>query len=142
MATFASDYAFGTANEIPAMAKLEKFLETKLIRRGGKHVIDYDNNDKIFAEIKTRRIHSKEHRTTLVGANKVDEAKNNPGKTYWFFYDYTDGLYGIKYNEEKFRKYERGEFTRGAREDYHNRPQEVVFIPIRDLMPIFCQPLV
>lgn len=134
-ATFASDYAFGTANETPVQKKVEQFLETPLIRRGGMSTFDYDN-DKIFCEVKSRRIPHNAYPTAIIGANKVDEAQRNPKNTYWFFFDYVDGLYGVKYDEEKFSQYERTDYSRGDRADYHNRPQECVFIPSSDLVRI------
>ena len=57
-ATFATDYALGTANEVPVQKKLETFLGEPLIRRGGMALFDYDNNNEtkmVFSEVKTRR---------------------------------------------------------------------------------------
>jgi len=138
-ATFASDFQFGTANEVPVKQKLEKFLGEPLIRRGGMALFDYDNNNEtkmIFSEVKTRRIRHDAYPTAIIGANKVNEAQRNPKNTYWFFFDYLDGLYGIKYDEEKFSEYERTEYSRGDRPDYHNRPQDCVFIPSGDLVRV------
>lgn len=135
-ATFAADYALGTANEVPIQKKLEKFLGEPLVRRGGMALFDYDNNNEtkmIFSEVKTRRIRHDAYPTAIIGANKVNEAQRNPNNTYWFFFDYVDGLYGIKYDEEKFSEYERTEYSRGDRADFHNRPQECFFIPSGDL---------
>lgn len=134
-ATFASDYKFGTANEIPVQQKLEKFLDTPLLRRGGMALFDYDNN-KVFGEVKTRRIRHDAYPTAIIGANKVHEAKRNPDNTYWFFFDYVDGLYGIKYDEEQFSHYEQRSYSRGDRFDYHNKPQECYFIPSEDLVRV------
>lgn len=138
-ATFAADYALGTANEVPVKQKLEKFLGEPLVRRGGLALFDYDNNNEtkmIFSEVKTRRIRHDAYPTAIIGANKVDEAQRNPNNTYWFFFDYVDGLYGIKYDEEKFSQYERTDYSRGDRDDFHNRPQECVFIPSSDLVRV------
>jgi hypothetical protein len=138
-ATFAADYALGTANEVPIQKKLEKFLGEPLVRRGGMALFDYDNNNEtkmIFSEVKTRRIRHDAYPTAIIGANKVNEAQRNPNNTYWFFFDYVDGLYGIKYDEEKFSEYERTEYSRGDRADFHNRPQECFFIPSGDLIRI------
>jgi len=138
-ATFATDYALGTANEIPVMKRIEKFLGEPLVRRSGMALFDYDNNNEtkmIFSEVKTRRIRHDAYPTAIIGANKVDEAQRNPNNTYWFFFDYVDGLYGIKYDEEKFSHYMRCDYSRGDRSDFHNRPQECVFIPSRDLVRV------
>ena len=138
-ATFAADYALGTANEVSVKQKLEKFLGEPLVRRGGMSLFDYDNNDEtkmIFSEVKTRRIRHDAYPTAIIGGNKVDEAQRNPKNTYWFFFDYVDGLYGIQYDEEKFSQYERSEYSRGDRPDFHNRPQDCFFIPSGDLVRV------
>ena len=138
-ATFATDYALGTANEVPVQKKLETFLGEPLVRRGGMALFDYDNNNEtkmVFSEVKTRRIRHDAYPTAIIGANKVNEAQRNPKNTYWFFFDYVDGLYGIKYDEEKFSEYERTEYSRGDRPDFHNRPQECFFIPSGDLVRV------
>jgi hypothetical protein len=138
-ATFATDYALGIANEIPVMKRIEKFLGEPLVRRGGMALFDYDNNNEtkmIFSEVKTRRIRHDAYPTAIIGANKVDEAQRNPNNTYWFFFDYVDGLYGIKYDEEKFSHYMRCDYSRGDRSDFHNRPQECFFIPSMDLVRV------
>ena len=138
-ATFATDYALGTANEVPVQKKLETFLGEPLVRRGGMALFDYDNNNEtkmVFSEVKTRRIRHDAYPTAIIGANKVNEAQRNPKNTYWFFFDYVDGLYGIKYDEEKFSEYERTEYSRGDRPDFHNRPQECFFIPSGDLIRV------
>jgi hypothetical protein len=136
MVTFASDYAFGTANEAPTLPRVEEYLKTKLIHRGGKSVFDYDNGKNVYADLKTRRITHNQWPTALIGANKVHMASLNPKTDFWFFYNYTDGLFAIKYEKEKFAKYECKKYKRGDREDYHNRPAETYFIPYEDLIRI------
>ena len=91
--SFASDLAFGTAKEVTVQKKVENFLETPLIRRGGMSTFDYDNNDEekmIFCEVKSRRIPHNAYPTAIIGANKVEVAQRNPKNTYWFFFDYLD----------------------------------------------------
>jgi len=94
-ATFAADYALGTANEVPVKQKLEQFLGEPLIRRGGMALFDYDNNNEtkmIFSEVKTSRIRHDAYPKAIIGGNKVDEAQRNPNNTYWFFFDYVRPL--------------------------------------------------
>jgi hypothetical protein len=136
MVTFAEDYAFGTANEAPTLPRIEEYLKTKLIHRGGKSTFDYDNGKNIYADLKTRKIKHDLHTTALIGANKVTMAKMNPKCEFWFFYSYTDGLFAIKYDKEKFATYTRGMYERGERPDYHNRPADTYYIPYEDLEKI------
>ena len=133
MATFKQDYSFGTQNEQTAKSKLDCFFNTKLLYRGGNSTFDYDNRNNVFVELKSRRIRHDKYDTAIIGANKVEAAINNPNNTYWFCYMYEDGLFGIKFDAEKFSKFERRMYSRGDRADHHNRPQLCYFIPTSQL---------
>jgi len=135
-ATFKSDYSFGLQNERNASPKLNKFFNTNLIYRGGSCPFDYDNGSTIYVELKSRRIRHNQYPTAIIGANKVEIASKNPDKDYWFCYQYEDGLYGLKYNKEKFDTFEHKDFSRGDRRDFHNRPQHCYFIPSSELLPL------
>jgi hypothetical protein len=133
MATFKQDYSFGLKNEQTEKSKLDTFFNTKLLYRGGSSTFDYDNGNNIFVELKSRRIRHDQYDTAIIGANKVESAKKNSQNTYWFCYMYEDGLFGIKFDAEKFSKFECKEYSRGDRADYHNRPQLCYFIPTSQL---------
>lgn len=141
MATFANDYKFGTDKEIPAQPLLENIFKTPLTRRGGFAVFDFDNeetksNNVLHIDLKSRRVPHKQYSTAIIGANKVEVAKNNPSRTYWFVFKYIDGLYGIKYSKELFDTFEHTDFSRGNRNDFHNNPQHCYFIPSELLINI------
>jgi len=136
MPTFASDYAFGTANEIAQLASIEEHLKTRLIHRKGNASFDYDNGKDIYADLKTRRIKHDDYPTALIGGNKVEKALSNENAEHWFFYNYTDGLFAVKYDKEKFAKYSRRMYKRGNRDDYHNRAADTYFIPCEDLVRV------
>ena len=127
--SYATDKAFGTASEVTNLSKLEGHFEKKLIHRGGWNCFDYDDGATLFVELKTRRVLHTKHPDTPIGANKVDIASKNPDRTYWICYSFLDGIYGIQYSKELFSTFERRMYSRGDRADYHNRPQECVFIP-------------
>lgn len=134
MATFRNDYAYGTQNEEPVRLRLEQFFNRRLHRRDRYAPFDFDDGATLFLELKSRRSHSGAFPTAIIGGNKVDIAKNNPTRTYWFCFQYEDGLYGIQYDPKVFDTFERRLFQRGYRNDFHNNPQECVFIPIRNLI--------
>jgi hypothetical protein len=137
--SFASDLAYGTSNEVPTKSILESFFNTTLKQRGGYSVFDYDNVDEgqtMFIELKSRRIPHNLYPTSIIGANKVWTASQNPDRTYWFCYKYTDGIWGIKYDRKLFETFDRSDFSRGERSDFHNHPQECYFIPREHLIPI------
>ena len=135
MATFQSDYNFGISSEMTNKNVLEKVFQTTFTRRGGMVTFDYDNLDTptkpttIYAELKTRRIKHNAYPTALIGANKVWVASQNPNAEYWFVYNYTDGIYGIKYDKELFSSFNHGDFQRGERPDKTDLPQDCYFIP-------------
>jgi hypothetical protein len=134
MPTFANDFAFGTTQEKKMHSVLEGHFNKKLNYRGGSASFDYDDGATFYVELKSRTINHDDYPTTLIGANKVAICEANPTREYWFCWNYRDGLYGIKYSKEKFATYECKPYSRGARSDYHNKPQLCYFIPITDLI--------
>jgi hypothetical protein len=138
MATFADDFAFGIASERTNHKILETIFKTPFVRRGGMYTFDFDNTDTdlsktIYAELKTRRIPHNKFKTALIGSNKVKYAEQSPNKEYWFIYNYQDGIFGVKYDKEKFDTYDCDEFQRGERPDCNDKPQLCYFIPYTDL---------
>jgi hypothetical protein len=129
MPSMKSDLAFGTANETKHHRILEGIFKKKLIHRGGFAGFDYDDGATFFVELKSRRIAHDKYPTAIIGANKVATAAANPARTYWFCYAYEDGMFGLQYNKELFDTFEKSDYSRGDREDYHNNAQECVFIP-------------
>jgi len=134
MSTFADDYQFGTAKEIPTLPILENYFNTPLTHRGGYAAFDYDNaalrsNNVLHIDLKSRRIRHDQYPTAIIGANKVEIAEKNPSRTYWFIFKYIDGLYGIKYSKEVFDGLEHSDFSRNDRPDFHNNAQHCYFIP-------------
>jgi len=142
MATFVNDYKFGMASEETNKNVLEKVFNTSFTRRGGMVTFDYDNLDMptkpttIYAELKTRRINHDKYPTALIGANKVWVASQNPDAEFWFVYNYTDGIYGIKYEKELFGSFNHGDFQRGERSDKNDMPQDCYFIPYEYLLKL------
>lgn len=136
MPTLKGDLEFGTKNEENVHSTLENVFKKTLIRRGGYSTFDYDDGQTFFVELKTRRINHCAYPTSLIGANKVAIAANNPSKKYWFCFSYLDGLYGIEYNKELFDTFDHSAYTRGARDDCANNVQYCYFIPIEKLQKL------
>lgn len=135
--TLKGDLTFGTNSERSNQSKLEGFFKRKLTRAGGYSTFDFNDGATLFVELKTRRIPHDRYKTAIIGANKVETAAQNPDRSYWFCYAYEDGIYGIEFQKDLFATFERSEYSRGDREDYHNRPQTCVFIPSHLLTKIF-----
>ena len=140
MATFASDYAYGTANESRQLKALNEALNTTLVVQGGFHTFDYNNKEKtIYAELKSRRINHNKYSTAIVGQNKVEYARQHSTDTnhFVFAFHYNDGLYAIEYDEALFATFEKDDhYRRGDRPDFHNPEQKVLLIPTRLLVEI------
>jgi len=137
MATRANDLLFGRGSEWNNKGVLEKHLGITLSPMGTYDVFDFVNgNNTVYVELKTRRIPHDRYDTAIIGANKVDWC-DDPTKTYWFAYCYTDGIYIIKYDKKVFDTFERkNDFQRGVRSDCPNPLQKIVLIPVSALTPI------
>jgi len=137
MATFKEDYSFGTQSEVKAHKRIEDFLETPLIHKGGMAIFDFSNaNGTVHADLKTRRISHDKFPTAIIGSNKVEFAQNHPDSEYWFIYNYLDGLYGVQYDKDLFSTFEQTSYQRGERSDYFGGSQSCHFIPHKHLQKI------
>ena len=126
-----TDYKFGIAQENYLLPILkEKFGET-LSKTENKYCsFDFENNSCLI-ELKSRRCKSDTYPTTMIGANKLNKAKETT-KDVYFCFNYTDGLYFHKYDETINYKIKRGgRFDRG-RPEVNN----YAYIPISQLTKV------
>lgn len=133
-----NDIAFGTASEITNHDLLQLYLDTKLERKGGYAVFDFESPNKtIFVELKSRRIKHDTYTTAIIGLNKVAFSDHISDAEFWFAFCYSDGLFVIKYDKAVFDTLEVcHDYIRGPRNDAHNKPQSVVFIPVELLTKV------
>ena len=117
-------------NEQNVKSLIEKIVGSELEWKGGWSTFDFNNkNETIFAELKSRRIRHDDYPTAILGYNKI-EACSNPMNSYWFFFNYTDGLYYIKYSPDSFKRFVDAHYLRGARTAALDYEQRCVFIPV------------
>jgi len=137
LASQKNDIVFGEKSEVSLLSRVEGLVGQSLARQGGFNIMDYANMNKtVYVELKTRRIRHNAYPTAIIGKNKVDFC-SDPSKEYYFVFSYLDGVFYIKFDAELFASFEtEGEFVRGERDDCLNRPQSVVFVPSRLLLPI------
>ena len=136
MLTQKEDLAFGDAGERAAMPHLEAYLNTKLTRLGGYSLLDFRNeNQTVWAELKTRRVSSRAYPTLMVGKNKVDSCRD-PERDYWFAFALTDGLFALKYDKALFDTFEVRPFQRFGRPDANDRQSLYVYIPTDKLIRV------
>jgi hypothetical protein len=96
---FNKDYREGRSKEVEILETLRRFFKDDTIRptRNRFDVFDYVGDFK-FIELKTRRNKMNAYPTTMVGANKLKVAATAVDDIY-FCFQFTDGLYYWKYNE-------------------------------------------
>ena len=132
----ADDIVLGSDSESRNFLTLQRYLSTTLQHNGTYAVMDFSNPTKtVYVELKTRRIRHDEYPTALIGKNKIDFC-SDPAKSYYFVYDYKDGLFAIKYNKALFDTFETSAYKRGDRPDATAVENIVVYIPHQHLVRI------
>ena len=131
------DIAFGKKKEDEVKPILEEKFNCEL-QQGSKYAtIDFFNQDKsIYIELKSRRNTYNKYPTTLLTSNKIKKIQDNTTTEYYFVFNFTDGLYYIKYDKTVFDEIECGTFQRFHRQDKDEKPVEHYYIPIEKLTPL------
>jgi len=122
MVNFENDYNFGEIQE----TLIKKKLETKwgeLIQTGRWDKYDFINN-KYNIEVKSRKCDYNNYSTTLLTCNKIVE---EPNKKLYFVFNFTDGIYYIRYKKELFDKFDKKLFSR-INQSFDMK--EYIYIPI------------
>ena len=132
------DIQFGLDNETKVLPIISKFLNTNLNKLHHFSPIDWVNETKtIYVELKSRRIRHNQYETALLGLNKIKNC-NNKKIEYYFVWQYIDGLFYLKYDEELFKSFNIEEgFKIGFRQDVgHSELSTVVHIPYKLLKKV------
>jgi hypothetical protein len=126
MRTFKSDYIVGRANEITYLPYIQRELKDPTLKHTSKKdIFDFIGENKLV-ELKSRNFDCYKYPDTMIGLNKIEFAKANPDKEYYFCFLFTDGLYYWKYNEDDKLNYRSGgRFDRG-----YNEIKQYAYIPI------------
>lgn len=134
MSKKSSDLKFGFDNEKTVLPIIKKFFKDDNIKMyvDKFEVIDF-KSDNLICELKSRRINHDQYDTCLFGFNKYEEFKNNNIDSY-ICYKYIDGLFYIKYDENKFNTYENK--IQNVWRDGRCEKSRVLLIPIKDLIPL------
>ena len=133
------DRKFGLSNEQPVIEQLKIYFDENITPTVGRYC-PYDAESSTCRtadcsigdfvpckyEIKTRRNKYNTYPTTIITVKKM----NTTGKLR-FVFSFTDGLYFIEFNKEKFSQFKTQEITRvGA------KPISHILIPIENLFKI------
>jgi hypothetical protein len=130
MRTFKDDYSFGVSEEDKILQKINDYFKDNIVKsKSSKSIYDYKGGANYY-EVKSRKNTYDAYPTTLIGANKV--FTNNQV----FIFNFTDGIYYIKYDEDLFKTFDKKLFKRNTRSDYIDKESYYYFIPCNKLIKI------
>jgi hypothetical protein len=98
-----ADLAFGLPKEDPVLDKLRKHFEEEIAKSTYQYCPHDGFSKTTEYEMKSRRNRYNQYPTTIIPCSKVRNMKRD---RLVFVFNFTDGLYYIEYNKERFAKYE------------------------------------
>jgi len=98
-----ADLAFGLPKEDPVLEKLRLHFEEEIAKSTYQYCPHDGFSKTTEYEIKSRRNRYNQYPTTIIPCSKIRNMKRD---RLVFVFNFTDGLYYIEYNQEKFAKYE------------------------------------
>jgi|688.fasta_scaffold12702_7 hypothetical protein len=125
---YPTDYKFGTEQENVLLPLLQNYFSRDIKKsadRYAKH--DFYDNEYNY-EVKSRTNTYSKYPTTMITEDKICGEKK-----LILLFNFTDGLYFIEYNEERFATYDRQMFSR-ANIEWNKKSH--VYIPIDELQPV------
>lgn len=128
MKTFEEDFSDGIKSENLVFEIIKNKYENLL--KSDKFCVYDFSNDKYEIELKTRNIAHDLYSTVIISCNKCERKRT---KRIVLMFQYTDGLYYIRYRKSKFKHYEKFNFRRNQRNDFNDKYSECFKIPITDL---------
>lgn len=130
MVHWASSYTYGKAKENDILPLIRLFFKRD-IQQYPNQYDDFDFYDEETEyEVKSRTNTYSKYPTTMITRNKTQK---NTSKKVILLFNFTNGLYYIEYNKDKFSKYEIRKFSR-AKVEWDEK--EHIFIPIQDLKKV------
>ena len=128
--SFKKDYSFGLGKENEILPIITTFFDRD-IKKSKNNFDKYDfEDDKYKYELKSRNNEYNKYPTTIICNDKVITDK------LIFLFNFTDGLYYIKYSKSKFDNFEKKLFVRNKRQDYNDLEKMYIYIPIEKLKKI------
>lgn len=131
--SFKNDYNYGKKKEIELFKTINDYFGDNItLNNDDFALIDYTGNKYIY-ELKSRNCSYSNYPTTLIPYNKICDSEN---KNIILLFNFTDGLYYIKYDEKIFNSFELNYFVRNKRIDYDDKSKLYYYIPINKLIKI------
>lgn len=125
---YPADYQFGTSQEDLVLPRLREFFNRDIKKSEDKYSKSDFYDDEYLYEMKSRTNAYSKYPTTMITADKIVNDKK-----LIFLFNFTDGLYYIEYNKDKFSKYEQKLFSR-ANVSWNEKLH--IYINIEDLTKI------
>ena len=126
---FSKDIKMGKENEDKVFNLISKYWADRQISKALNQYSNYDFFDSKYTyELKSRRVQSNHYPTTMIPSMKCHK------RTYLLFL-FTDGLFYIRYNKNKFKEFDKKLFVRN-REDKIDVEKYYYYIPIDKLKKI------
>ena len=130
--SYSNDYKYGMTQEKKVLKTIRNFWNKPEIQKTENKYSTFDFFDgQTYYELKSRKCSSKNYNTTMLPSGKLYSKCEQV-----FLFDFTDGLYYIRYNPEEFANFERIYFKNGDRYDLKGQNQEYLLIPINRLIRI------
>lgn len=132
MRSFRQDYVFGKGKEdelLPTISAFFKDTIQKATSRFSKY--DFIGQNGTTYELKSRTCDVSKFPTTLFPKSKVGTNDNQI-----FLFNFTNGLYYIKYDPDIFDTIKTTLFKRQARVDFNDKPQYYYEIPVELLKKV------
>lgn len=127
--SFNQDNKFGLNEENLILPILEKFFNEKISKSTNIYEKwDGAGNNTLY-EIKSRTNRYNAFNDTIIGANKILDTD----KTQIFIFNFTDGIYYIKYDKSLFDTFPNSPFVRNERADIVDTIKQYYYIPVKKL---------
>lgn len=131
--SYETDYQWGKRREIECLPKIKEFFNNPEIKITKKTYSPYDYwaPGKLRIELKSRTNSRTAYNCTLISLTKVEYAKKHPKNQSYFVFDFSNGIYWVKYDEKLFDDFK---ITKKIRRDRgKNEINYYVNIPISKL---------
>ena len=145
--SFEEDHKQGKKGEHKSHKYLQTLTKNPLFHNNDNFAPWDFENQTTCIEHKDRNCYSNTYTTTMIKELKIDRAeKGDEKRRIWYAFNFLDGLYVIRYNKEKFKKYAVDCRKLEDRPDFVEKEEERIYIPISDLTclmrieqkPLFC----
>ena len=130
--SYSNDYKYGMSQEKKVLKIIRHFWNKPNIEKTKDQYSTYDFEDENnFYELKSRKFPSYKFETTMIATGKFQTKKSQI-----LLFDFTDGLYYIKYNPDEFANFTTQLYQSEDRIGMRGNNREYVFIPVNRLIRI------